>query len=177
MNHHDATNTTADREDAGDLQQWIDNLLRSSEAAELERAPESAHVAAATAIRHFRRRQVRRRSLAVFAAAAAMVGAIAMWPNAPLPRRDGPGLARPVLVGSQAAPHDIENSSPSPSLQRRGIRPAKAAFVTNGDTIAVPLESDDPAVTVVRLYPTTTTERRWRRELSLYAGSSGQNGG
>jgi len=161
MNHDDATNTTADREDASDLQHWIDELLRSGEAAELEAAPESAQVAAATVIRQFRRRQVRRRSLAVFAAAAAMIGAIAMWPNAPLPRREGPGeeLARPLVAQVPAAPMP------------------KASFVTSGDAIAVPLESDDPAVTVVQLYPTTTTERRWRRELSLYAGASGQDGG
>jgi hypothetical protein len=188
MNHDDATNTTADREDASDLQQWIDNLLRSSEAAELEIAPESAHVATATVIRQFRRRQVRRRSLAVFAAAAAMVGAVAMWPNAPLLRREGPGkgLARPLLVQTPAAQHNVEQPSPIHSslprvargvLQERGIKSPKAAFVTNGDSIAVPLESDDPAVTVVQLYPTTTTERRWRRELSLYAGSTGQDGG
>jgi hypothetical protein len=86
-------------------------------------------------------------------------------------------LTKPILVQTPVAPHGVEQPSPSPSLQGRGSKSPGAAFVANGDAIAVPLASEDPAVTVVQLYPTTTTERRWRRELSLYAGSSGQDGG
>ena len=192
----DTTNTT-DREDASDLQQWIDGLLRSIDAAELEAAPSTTRAAATSAIKQLRRYQKRRLTLAVFASAAAIT-AIAMWPNTPLPRREGAtengrpesterravvlaersgaGLATPLVHHNSDARATIENPSPSPSLQGRGIN-VVARFETNGETIAIPLASDDPQVSIVKLYPTTTTERRWRREVGANATSSEPNGG
>jgi len=177
MNHDGTTNTTAEREDASDLQQWIDGLLRSSDAAELEAAPATTHAAATSAIKQLRRYRKRRQALAVFASAAA-IAAIATWFISPLPRREGTeeGLKTPLVHRTPEAPTTIENPSPSPSLQGRGIN-VVARFESNGETIAIPLASDDPQVSIVQLYPTTTTERRWRRESTLYARHSGQDGG
>jgi hypothetical protein len=178
MNDDDTTDTPH-REDASDLQRWIDGLLRSSDAAELEAAPATTHFAATSAMKTFRSRRIRRHSLSVFAAAAAIVGVLAIWPTVLLPRREGTGkgLAIPLVVHAPEAPATVENPSPSPSLQGRGIGESLARFESNGETIAIPLASDDPQVSIVKLYPTTTTERRWHRESTLYARHSGQDGG
>ena len=47
--------------------------------------------------------------------------------------------------------------------------PAKAAatFVSTFDAIVVPLESASTDVTIVQVYPTTDTERRWRLEAAI----------
>ena len=158
----DTTNTT-DCEDASDLQQWIDGLLRSSDATELEEAPATTHVAATSAIKKSRSHLARRRSLAVFAAAAAVAGIFAMWPNRSLPGREevGKGLATPLVVHTPQAPAKVENPSPSPSLQGRGI------FVASGDSIAVELSSPAPEVTIVQLHPTTIAQRRTQTDLFL----------
>lgn len=165
--NHDDTNKTTDREDASDLQQWIDGLLRSGDAAELEATPATMHLAATAAIKKFRSRRARRHSLAVFAAAAG-IAAISLWaPPAP-PDPIAPGSARGL--NEQATDHRDATPGERPGLQNI---PQLARFETNGETIAIPLASDDPQVSIVQLYPTTTTERRWRRDTSLYAGASG----
>jgi hypothetical protein len=160
--NHDDTNTT-DCEDASDLQQWIDGLLRSSDAAELEAAPPKTHLAATSAIKKFRSHRARRRSLAVFAAAAAVAGIFVMWPNRSLPRREevGKELATPLVVHMPKAPAKVENLSPGPSLQGRGM------FVASGDAIAVELSSSAPDVTIVQLHPTTLAQRRAQTDLVL----------
>jgi hypothetical protein len=169
---NDDTINTTDREDASDLQQWIDGLLRSGDAAELEAAPATTHVAATSAIKKFRTRRIRRHSLAVFASAAAAITAISLWaPPAP-PDPVAPGSARGS--NDQATVHRSATPGQRPGLQ---IVAPIARFVTNGEIIAIPLASDDPQVSIVKLYPTTTTERRWRRDTSLYARHTGQDGG
>ena len=159
-NHDGTTNTTAG--DGDEQQRWIDELLRSSAAAELESAPAGVKFTTAAAIGTLRRRQMRRRSFAVFAAAAA-VAAVWAWPEAPLPRREGSGegLNTPAIVQTPLKSPRIENPSPSPSLQGRGI------FVANGDAIAVELPSSAPEVTVVQLHPTTIAQRRVENELVI----------
>lgn len=161
MNHDGTPNTMTD--DDGDQQRWIDELLRSSAAAELEAAPAGAKFATAEAMGKLRRRQRRRRSLAVFTAAAA-VAVVWAWPSSPLPRREGPGeaLKVPIIAQSTVESPSVENPSPSPSLQGRGT------FVASGDAIAVELESPAPEVTVVRLHPTTIAQRRAQSELILH---------
>jgi len=42
-----------------------------------------------------------------------------------------------------------------------------ATFVSTSDTIVMPLESPSTDVTIVQVYPTTDTERRWRLEATL----------
>jgi hypothetical protein len=171
MNHDDTTNTTGNGQDASDLQRWIDGLLQSTEAAELEVAPATTHVAANDAINQLRRRQIRRRSLAVVAAAAA-IAAISLW-TPPAPRElTAPGSARGS--NDQAIIHRHATPGQRPGLQDVA---QVARFESNGETIAIPLASDDPQVSIVKLYPTTTTERRWRRESRLQTAFAEPYGG
>lgn len=172
MNNDDTT--TDDGQDAADLQQWIDGLLRSSDAAELEAAPQAIHFVASAAINERRRRQRRRRSL-VGVAAAAAIAAIAMWSPT-----TNPPVAKTVAPGSAGGSNDQATIHPAATPgQRPGLQnvPQIARFETNGETIAVPLASDDPQVSIVQLYPTTTTERRWRRELAMQSVVAEPNGG
>jgi hypothetical protein len=167
MNDDETMDAPADDGDElCDQQRWIDELLRSKEASELESASSDMHVALAMAIGKRRRRAVVRRSLAV--AAAASLAIAAAWQYRAAPRAVAPGFAR----GSnhQAVLHHEATPWQSQPLQQ-------AMFVTDGSAIAVPLTSDDAQVSIVQVYPTTTTQRRWRRELSLFAGPTGQDGG
>jgi hypothetical protein len=179
MNHDETTGTTMEGGDDDDNQErWIDGLLRSSEAAAMEAAPAAVRVAASAAIGRARRRQVVRRSVAGFLAAAAVLVAVGAWrQDSPLPRRDGSGegFQAPQFVRNREARSGSVNPSPSPSLPGRG-RPT-ATFVSTGDAIAAPVASSSPEVTVVRLYPTISAERRWRREANLQVLNSRTNGG
>lgn len=172
MNHDGTTNTTAD--DDSDQQQWIDELLRSSAAAEMEAAPAPVKFAANAAIGKLWRRQRRRQSLAVFAAAATLV-AVWAWPTT---EDAAPGSAR----GSNHT--EVANSNRASTPRRsRGLQEINASpvgrgtFVANGDAIAVELESDSPDVTVVNILPTIGAERQWRRELALQSKSHEPSGG
>jgi hypothetical protein len=161
MNHDGMTNTTADD---GDQQWWIDEFLRSSAAAELEAAPAGVKFATNAAIGKLRRRQTRRRSLAVFAAAAAMA-AVWAWPT---PKDAAPGSARGSNHGAMA------RSIPAPPpRQSRGLQEVnkpslgRGMFVAHGDAIAVELLSPAPEVTVVQLHSTTIAQRRIQNDIAL----------
>ena len=160
MNHDGTTNTTEDG-DAGEQQRWIDELLRSHEAAELEAAPTTSYASIATAIVKQRRRQLARRSLAGLAAAT--IATMLAWPSAPLPRTEGMGeeLRTSPSVETRTIEASSENPSPSPSLPGRGI------FLTGVDAIAMELESESPDVTVVEVLPTVSAEHQLHRELAL----------
>jgi anti-sigma factor RsiW len=152
--------------EAVEEQAWIDALLQSDAASVLESPPV------------LQLRPKRRRWL-VAAAAASVVAVAALLP---LPRREGLGEGRPTSpqafrsVPSRAAETNPDNPlptrasdatsstvatggnpTPNPSLRGRGI---EAEFVSHSDAIAVPLASEDPQVTVVKLLPTTTARRR-----------------
>jgi anti-sigma factor RsiW len=156
--------------DAVDRQQWIDDLLRSDEAATIESASET--VALPTV------RVQRRRRLAL-AAVAATIAAIAVS-LFPVARRDASNRARsPVATVRRAGAvprGDAELTATVPSIPGKGA-PASAAFVGEGSSIVIPVASDDPQVTIVQLYSTTTASRRWAREASLRANALPHNGG
>jgi hypothetical protein len=150
--------------EAVNQQQWIDDLLRSDEAAELDGPPPAT----------LRMRCPSRRRIVAAAIAASMAAALAA-PFIPLPRREGlaEGLeARATLQTPEAgaptapdlshgSPPPAANPSPSPSLQGRGIGDEPiATFASNGNAIAVPLAGDDAEVTVVRLVPTVAARVR-----------------
>jgi hypothetical protein len=170
-------NSAAKGEDESDSQQWIDGLLRSSDAVELERAPNCVLIGAKSAIGKLRRRQMKRRALAGLAVAATLAG-MGLWPRSPRVKREGAaeGRSKPTLVQSSGVDRSVVNPSPSPSLRGRGMM-STATFVSTGDAIVVPVASDDAQVSIVKVYPTTTAERRWRRELTLNAGRAGEDGG
>jgi anti-sigma factor RsiW len=90
--------------EAVDQQRWIDELLASDAAAELEASPPMVM-------------SMRRRRWLV-AAAAAGLAALAAWPLVPLPRREGIGERRltPPSVAGPEHLATVENSSTSPSL-------------------------------------------------------------
>jgi predicted anti-sigma-YlaC factor YlaD len=160
-------------------QQWIDGFLRSPEAVEAEKTPADVLQKVAAGMYAARRRRILRRSL-VGAAAAAVIGAIAFWQLAA--ERTPQRIAAPGSAGGSTYQSDIKLAATP--RQSRGLKKdvqvhelAAASFIPSNDAIAVPVASDDDEVSIVQLYPTTTTERRWRRELSLNAGLAGQDGG
>jgi anti-sigma factor RsiW len=153
--------------EAVDQQKWIDGLLSSAEAAEIEMAPPVVLP-----------RRSRRRWMV-----AAAIAALAAWPWIPLPRREGIGEGRPTPPSVTApAVATVENPSPSRSAPRPlsdlpGRGKSVATFASAGGAIAVPVAAVDAQVTVVKLYPTVTATRRWARERALLTPPSKQNGG
>jgi anti-sigma factor RsiW len=147
--------------DAVDEQRWIDELLRSDEAAAIETAPK---IVALPTVR------TRRRRLAL-AAAAVVIAATAVL-LFPLPGREGLGEGRPT---NAQAPTPDRSPSSNHVATRQGS--SSAAFVSAGSSIAVPVASDDPHVTIVQLYPTVTALRRWQREAELRGHVFPPNGG
>ncbi|MCA9231231.1 MAG: hypothetical protein KDA57_11300 [Planctomycetales bacterium] len=129
-----------------ELQEWIDGLLRTS--------PGAPATVRGELTRRLRRQKLGSIVLKSVAAAAA-VGALLLS----LPRQDVPVSDNHQVV---TLPHDTRTSTQSSSA------PA-ATFVGRSDLIVVPLESPDPTVTVVQIYPTTITNRRWQREAALQA--------
>jgi hypothetical protein len=148
--------------EAVDQQQWIDNLLRSDEAAAIDASPP-------TTLRM--RRPSRRRIVA--AVLAASVAAALAAPFIPLLHRKGLGDGRPEVASlpspqssaqtaidaSPPPPATIADPSPSSSLQGTEIADKPiATFASNGNAIAVPLDGEDTEVTVVRLVPTVAAQ-------------------
>jgi hypothetical protein len=148
--------------EAVDEQRWIDELLRSDEAAKLEAAPNRSTIGI--------RFRSRRRWLVAAAAAAVFVAAtFAVATRKPKTVTREPALAS-VPSPAPAAP---ELETPLPGADRA---PA-AAFVSAGSSIAIPVVSDDPQITVVQLYPTVTAQRRWARETALRSEAISPHGG
>jgi anti-sigma factor RsiW len=160
-------------------QRWIDGLLRSPEAAVVEAA--SADMADRVEGKVFRLRRRRMVGRAMMAAAASIT-AIALWHFTN--QRSGeqiiaaPDLSRGLneQAGGQRAATSPQTRGQQAVRMHPGIENA-AKFVSTGDAIVVPVASDDAQVSIVKVYPTTTAERRWRRELTLNAGRAGQDGG
>lgn len=152
--------------DAVDEQRWIDQILRSSEIAHIEPAPAALHETFLTSVA--RRRQKTRLIARSLAAAAAVAIVAAGWT---LKLNRQAMLVREPAAGNVASYADLTNPDSN------NVAPTRATFVSNGDTIAVPLESADDNVTIVQLYPTTEAERQMRRELALQLIDSETNGG
>ncbi len=152
--------------EAVDEQGWIDSLLRSDAAAEIE-APRTLVL------------RPRPRGKWLVAAAAAAVAAAAAS-LLPLPAREGTGEGFPTVAEDTGVELNaiVGNPSPSPSLPGRGIsEPPAATFISSGSAIAIPVASPDPQVTIVKLYPTLTASRRGARERAFRAEFTNPNGG
>ena len=139
-----------------DYQQWIDGLLRTS-AAEAA-TPETLPKRIKTSIRDYRRRMLIWKSTAVLTAAAASIALIAIF------QQEHP----PVNVDRQVVslPTDSPPTNSNPAIN--SPQP-KATFTPRSDLLAVPLESNDPQVTIIQIYPTTHTHRRRQRQATLQA--------
>jgi anti-sigma factor RsiW len=127
--------------DAVDQQRWIDGLLRSTEAAEIESAP----------VAIISRRPVNLRKVGVVAATVAVLAA---WSWFEVSHRiELIESGRPPIAKSKTGMLDA--GRPAASFQETDEHPAPVAtFVSSGSTIALPVENGNPDVTVVRLYPT-----------------------
>lgn len=144
-----------------DQQRWMDKLLQSPLRPQIDPVPARLVDLAQSSASH-RRHRIR---LAVcgLAAAATLFLAVGWWQ---LNRQE---VNPSVSVSSQAA-----------TLHQHDVLPLKSAgasFVSNGDGIAIPMESTASDVTVVQVYPTVETERRWRRELAVQITRPESNGG
>jgi len=152
-------------EDFDDQQHWIDELLRHGATDAWEAPPASLRESFRAAVARQRRFN---RLLAGGLAAAAML-LIATGST--------------VLRNSQrtnVVEHNVAAASDevlSPATADPRVESRQATFVSNGESIAVPVESSSADVTIVRIYPTTDTEQRWRRELTMASIQSDSNGG
>jgi hypothetical protein len=141
-------------------QRWIDNLLCSDERASLEPVPlfrRETFLAPTTP---------RRQSTRVVACGLAAVASVCIVAVGLALKQTGP-----VPQSRQPATSNVASRSTTNAATPR------ATFVSNGDTIAVPLESPDDNVTIVQLFPTTVTERQTRLELVLQLSDSQSDGG
>jgi hypothetical protein len=120
--------------EAVDEQHWIDDLLRTPAIAQLETAPP----ALAQSFRKARARRLQIRRLVVGAAAAAVLLVAVGW--AAKVNRHAVGTRAGVVGASDAVAPDM-------------AEPA-ATFIGGPDVIAVPIASQSPDVTIVRIYAT-----------------------
>lgn len=142
-------------------QRWIDCLLRSDELASLEPVPSELGRAVRKSIVH--RRQASRYAAYGLAAAATLAAVAAGWTLKLNRQADEVVNGNTDQVAEHYAP-DTHDTHPMPTSNPSAPR---ATFTNYANTITVPLESSDDDVTIVQLYPTPETERRWRRELVL----------
>jgi anti-sigma factor RsiW len=147
------------REDV-DQQHWIDGLLQSPVGIQFERAP-------AKILESLHESQTRHRRGVLFTACGLAAAAALVIALNPIITRTREAPAPPTAtndVASTHAPH------PPAAIEH-------ATFVSTSESIAIPLESPAADVTVVQVYPTTDTERRWQLELVLPGGVKDTNGG
>lgn len=147
--------------EAIDEQNWVDSLLQSPARIQIEFTPTTILDSVRPSVAHRGRRILQ----AVYAFAAAAVLLIGLGRFA---------LHRHVVHPKVSARQDIV------AIQGVDI-PAhlqsQATFDASTDVIAVSLESPSTDVTIVQVYPTTDTERRWRLEQSILSASTKPNGG
>jgi hypothetical protein len=128
-------------------QRWVDALLGSPERLELERVSPALAGSVRNCILS-RRRQVR--LIACGLAAAAVLVIAVGWSTVLNRQARGPAVNQ--IADATLPDHE---SSPNPSLKKRGTAEAsRAVFVGGPDVIAVPLASRHPNVTIVRVYAT-----------------------
>ena len=137
--------------DAVDQLQWIDDLLHSAARSPFD-LPSVAIVESLRISVAQRRRRIMKTAYGLAAAATVLIAIGLLKLN----RQANETLETQKNRGAVSTP--VHAAIP--------IRPA-ATFVGTSDAIVVPLESSSADVTVVQVYPTTDTERRWRLEAAL----------
>jgi anti-sigma factor RsiW len=147
--------------EAIDEQRWVDSLLQSPVRIQIERAPAELLDSFHSSLPQRRRHVVQ--AACGLAAAAVLVIALG-WLQ----------LNRQAKQPSIAKGQDVAVAKP---VQEIPSSKSQATFVASTDAIVVPLESSSADVTIVQVYQTTDTERRWRLEQSLLNASTKSNGG
>jgi anti-sigma factor RsiW len=122
-----------DCREAIDEQQWIDDLLQTSSRLETEVPPQ--YIAAELRVVVASRESFRRLAVGIALATAAALLIAATWV-----------LHHP----SASLPQHVATTTDVPTAPE----PRQATFVAGGDTIAVPVKSRHPDVTIVRVYST-----------------------
>jgi anti-sigma factor RsiW len=146
--------------EAVEEQRWIDGLLQSSVRAQLEPTPTTLVDSVRTvAVRHDRRKTV---LTYVLTMAATLLIAVAWL-----------AFRRPATQPMQSATQEIaiEDAPRAPKTKSDGT------FVSTSDAIVVPVNSPSDDVTIVQIYQTTESERRWRLDRTLSNISTKPNGG
>ncbi len=147
--------------EAVDQQLWIDGLLQSSARIQLEIPPTAIFKSVCSSLTQ-RRRRVLQAACGLAAAAVLIVAFGWLELNRQAMRRAVPEAQSVAVIEAVHAP---------------ALVPPPATFISTADAIAVPLESPAADVTVVQVYPTTDTERRWQLELTLSSKATLLNGG
>ena len=134
-----------------DKQRWIDGLLHSPARLQLEHPPAAILDSIRVSLAH-RRHRILQAACGLAAAAALLIA-----------------TGRFALTGQGRSPTSAERRDIAVVEPTRAFAPVQpqATFVTTSEGIAVPLESTSSDVTIVQVYPTTDTERRWRLEAAL----------
>jgi len=138
-----------------DFQTWIDGLLRSPSAEASTPVILSQRIE--TSIRQRRRRSLVWKSTAALTAAASIALFAVLQHNPALVNVDRKVVSLPTTTTT------TNSESASDAL------PPRATFVARSDLLAIPIESDDPQVTIIQVYQTTHTQRRRQREATLQA--------
>ena len=135
--------------EALDEQRWIDGLLTSAVAIDIETAPTRAQLPL---------RRPRRRAWLSLAAAAALAG-LACWPLRSHLRSAAPGAGPPASDSplTLSAKSGVVRPSPASPLPADDV-PA-GTFVSTGAAVALTVASPSADVTVVQLYPTLPPAR------------------
>jgi hypothetical protein len=137
-----------------DLQRWIDGLLTSPEGKPA--APKALRAEVRRAVGLLRQR-TRTRRLVVAAAVVVLI----CWPRGDKVADDRQLVSAPLIT---------QQEQPAPPV---------ATFVAGDDTIAVPIESPAPNVTILEVYPTISARRHWKRQAlleSIFASTSYDGG-
>jgi anti-sigma factor RsiW len=148
--------------EAVDEQQWIDGLLQSPARLQLERPPASILDSFQVSVAQRRRRFLQ--AACGLAAAAVLLIAVGLSLNG------NHHAAQPVDRVKNTIASVKPAQAPTAQVSATTARPP-ATFVSTSEAIAVPVESSSSDVTIVQVYPTTDTERRWRIELALSTNS------
>jgi anti-sigma factor RsiW len=126
-----------------DEQRWIDGLLASPAACELEAPPDDVLLTLRASIA---RKQRRAKSIAGGLAAAAAILIAAGWTI--YFRHHERQLAFAPVATTNSSPNDRQIVAAPPTASS-----PRATFTSTDNSIAIPLESHHPNVTVVRVYP------------------------
>jgi len=147
--------------EAIDEQNWVDSLLQSSVRLQIERTPTTILDSVRPTVARRDRRKLQ--TAYGFAAAAVLLIGLVWF-----------ALYRHGVRPKASATQDVAvvHAARVPAHKQ-----PQATFVSSTDAIAVSLESSSADVTVVQVYPTTDTERRWHLEQSILSASTKPNGG